>query len=211
MYGALRKWFIPKPPAEVQATYIALVAAARNPFFYTELAVPDTLDGRFDLIVLHLFLLQHRLIGEVSDLAVRSPAGEPERSERGGAVTGAERPPREALRSFAQFLSEAFFIDMDHSLRELSVADTGVSHRIKKMGKAYHGRLQAYAAALGDPTHLRAAIARNLYGTVENGDVVVLDRMALFIENSVTALAATDTATVTSGQYGWPDVPTLMK
>jgi cytochrome b pre-mRNA-processing protein 3 len=133
--------------------------------------------------VLHLFLLQHRLATD------KSPASE----------------------SFARFLSEAFFIDMDHSLRELSVADTGVSHRIKKMGKAYHGRLQAYAAALGDPMLLRAAIARNLYGTVEHGDVAVLDRMARYIEKSVAALAATDTATITSGRYGWPDVPTLMK
>ena len=100
MYGALRKWFIPKPPAETQATYIALVAAARNPFFYTDLAVPDTLDGRFDLIVLHLFLVQHRLIeGGVSDSAVRSPAGEPERSERGGAVAGARRPLRASAAS----------------------------------------------------------------------------------------------------------------
>jgi cytochrome b pre-mRNA-processing protein 3 len=68
MYSALQKWFIPKPPAEAQATYIALVAAARNPFFYTELAVPDTLDGRFDLIVLHLFLLQHRVLFIEEDL-----------------------------------------------------------------------------------------------------------------------------------------------
>ena len=49
MYSALRRWFIAKPPEAVNATYIALVAAARNPFFYTDLKVPDTLDGRFDL------------------------------------------------------------------------------------------------------------------------------------------------------------------
>ena len=63
MFGALRRLFIPTPPTAVEETYIALVAAARNPFFFTTLAVPDTIDGRFDMIVLHLFLLQHRLVG----------------------------------------------------------------------------------------------------------------------------------------------------
>src|ERR1700712_2870681 len=103
MFGALRKWFIPRPPEAVAETYIALVAAARNPFFYTELKVPDSIDGRFDLIVLHLFLLQHRLI------AHKTPENE----------------------SFAQFLSEAFFADMDSSLREIGVAGNRGGHRIR--------------------------------------------------------------------------------
>lgn len=210
MYGALRRWFIPRPPEQVASTYIALVAAARNPFFYTDLTVPDTLDGRFELIVLHLFLLQHRL---VADGAVRSKDGpsEPERSERGGAVAGGVfAPTREAQQSFAQFLSEAFFADMDRSLRELGVADTGVSHRIRKMGKAYHGRLQAYAAGLGDATNLRAALARNLYGTVADGDVNALDRLARYVEKTSAALATTDTATITDARYTWPDVSAVL-
>ncbi|MES2984540.1 MAG: ubiquinol-cytochrome C chaperone family protein [Pseudomonadota bacterium] len=206
MLGALRKLFIPKPPAAVVATYIALVAAARNPFFFTTAQVPDTIDGRFELIVLHQFLIQHRL---VADAAVRSPAGEPERSERGGAVAGAERPLREALEQFGQFLSEAFFADMDRSLREMGIADTGVSKRIKKMGKSYHGSLQAYAAGLSDAAVLRTALARNLYGTVEQGDVAQLDRMARYIETMTAQLAAIDTATILEGHYRWPDAATL--
>ena len=178
MFGALRRWFIPRPPEAVANTYIALVAAARNPFFYSALKVPDTLDGRFELIVLHLFLLQHRLVSEKT-------------SEN---------------ETFAQFLSEAFFADMDSSLRELGVADTGVSHRIRKMGKAYHGRLQAYAAGLGDATGLRAALARNLYGTVAQGDVSVLDRLAVYVERTAAALAQTDTAIIRDASYHWPDI-----
>lgn len=178
MLGALRKLFLPPPPATVENTYIALVAAARNPFFYTELKVPDTLDGRFELIVLHLFFLQHRLVSE------KSPENE----------------------SFAQFLSESFFMDMDRSIRELGVADTGVSHRIKKMGKAYHGCLQAYTATLHDRTGLRAALARNVYGTVADGDVRALDRLGIYVEKMSTALATTDTQTIIGGNYTWPDV-----
>jgi cytochrome b pre-mRNA-processing protein 3 len=182
MFGALRRWFIPRPPEAVAATYIALVAAARNPFFYTDLAVPDTLDGRFDLIVLHLFLLQHRLVTE------KTPESE----------------------KFGQFLSEAFFADMDSSLREIGVADTGVSHRIKKMGKAYHGRLQAYTAGLGDAMQLRSAIARNLYGTVAEGDVKLLDRVALYIGDVVDSLNDTGVNIILEGNYRWPDVSAVL-
>ena len=182
MFRALQRWFIPRPPEAVANTYIALVAAARNPFFYTELKVPDTLDGRFELIVLHLFLLQHRLVAE------KTAQNE----------------------TFAQFLSEAFFADMDNSLRELGVADTGVSHRIRKMGKAYHGRLQAYASGLGDATGLRAALARNLYGTVAEGDVNALDRLAIYVEKTSAALTHVDTATILTAHYAWPDVATTL-
>lgn len=182
MFGALQRWFIPRPPEAVADTYIALVAAARNPFFYTELKVPDTIDGRFDLIVLHLFLLQHRLLNP------KTPENE----------------------SFAQFLSEAFFADMDSSLREIGVADTGVSHRIRKMGKAYHGRLQAYAAGLGDAQQLRAALARNLYGTVAEGDVAVLDRLAIYVEAVTASLKDTGTHVILEGDYRWPDVAAIL-
>ncbi len=174
MLGALRELFVPKPPQAVEETYIALVRAARNPFFYTALQVPDTLDGRFELIVLHLFLLQHRLLGTKENEA------------------------------FAQFLSEAFFRDMDCSLRELGIADTGVSHRIKKMGKAYNGRLQAYTQGLSDGQALRAALARNLYGTVEQGEVALLDRGAAYVMAMTAHLATVDVATILAAQFAWP-------
>jgi cytochrome b pre-mRNA-processing protein 3 len=168
--------------------------------------VPDTIDGRFGMIVVHLFLLEHRIIeGGLGPYVASS-------------LTPAASGSREVLRmpaqtteyqAFAQFLSEAFFNDMDSSLREFGVGDTGVSHRIKKMGKAYHGCLQAYAAGTHDPQLLRSALARNLYGTVENGDVTMLDRMAHYIEKMHTILAATDMTTITSGHYAWPDAATL--
>lgn len=204
MIGALRALFIPKPPAAVEATYIALVAAARNPFFYESLGVPDTIDGRFEMLVLHLFLLEWCLLeGGIAPYAslASSASGLPTGLR---AAEASQRPSRAALENFCQFLSEAFFSDMDRSLRELGVADTGVSHRIKKMGKAFHGRLQAYAAALDDPTMLRAALARNAYGTVAEGDVAMLDKMATYVTRMVAHLKATDAATILAGAYIWP-------
>ena len=176
MVALLKKWFGNTTPPSVDNTYVALVARARNPFFYTQMQVPDTLDGRFEMIVLHLFLLQHRLLQET---------GNP------------------AATEFARQLSEAFFDDMDRSVRELGVADTGVSKRIKRMGKAYHGALQSYAAGLSDAVALRAALARNLYGTVPQGDVAVLDAMAAFIHAELATLAAVPVDVLLSGNYAW--------
>jgi cytochrome b pre-mRNA-processing protein 3 len=172
MLNAFKKIFPAKPPEAVRATYIALLAQARNPFFFGPLQVPDTLDGRFELVVLHLFLLQQRL--------------------------------RETEPEFARFLSEIFFADMDRSLRELGVADTGVKHRIRKMGKAYHGRLQAYAAGLASNHELQRALARNLYGTVEQGDISVLARAAGYVQRMAEKLAATPVEAITSRAFQWP-------
>lgn len=209
MLGTLKKLFIPPPPKAVEDTYIALVAAARNPFFYTVLTVPDSIDGRFGMIVVHLFLLEFRLLKGEFISASRLMGASPSNPLPSGSPEGLRTPTPTSKQTtnhaFAQFLSEAFFNDMDNSLREIGVGDTGVSHRIKKMGKAYHGCLQAYAAGLNDPQLLRSALARNLYGTVENGDVAMLDRMANYIEKMIAALAEADINTITSGQYVWPD------
>lgn len=173
MLGAWKKLLPEAPPEAVVTTYITLVKAARNPFFFTALAVPDTIDGRFELIVLHLFCLQQRLYKEDTE--------------------------------FSLLLSEEFFRDMDRAIREMGVMDTGVAKRIKRMGKAYHGRLQNYGAALADEQQLRAALSRNLYGTVKEGDVAMLERMASYVRRAVTSVDQAPREQLLSGRYAWPD------
>ncbi len=173
MLSAFISLFRKRPTAEARAAYIALVAQARNRFFFTTLGVPDTLDGRFEVMVLHMFLMQYRL--------------------------------RESDPEFARFLSEVFFQEMDASIRELGVGDSGVLHRVKRMGKAYHGRLQAYAEGLTkDDEVLKSALARNLYGTVAEGDPAHLQAAADYLRRMHVLLGATDTAALTSGAYDWP-------
>lgn len=201
MASLLKQWFSAPRPHGADAAYIALVAQARKPFFYAELKVPDTLDGRFEMIVLHLFLLQHRLLQESTAGAV------PALSKRESSHSTCDgRAPKE----FARHVSEAFFDDMDRSVRELGVADTGVSKRIKAMGQAYHGRLQAYEAGLQDAKAMRAALARNLYGTLGEGDVAMLDRMRAYIAGQVAALDTTSLDTITNGDYAWVDPTTFL-
>ena len=116
--------------------YGQAVAAAREPFLYLELSVPDTLDGRFDMIGLHVFLVIRRLTRE------------PE--------------PGPAL---AQALFDAMFADMDINLRELSVGDLSVGRKVRVMWEAFHGRSVAYTEALdrGDMEALEAALCRNVW------------------------------------------------
>jgi len=175
MLSAFQSVFRKRPTKPARDAYIALVAQSRNRFFFTTLGVPDTLDGRFETIVLHAFLLQYRL--------------------------------RQDAPEFARFLSELFFEDMDASLRELGVGDSGVRHRIKRMGKGYHGRLQAYADGLthADNEAMKSALARNLYGTVADGDPKQLEAAANYLRRMHALLGATDTTVLISGDYAWPE------
>ena len=136
MFQSLRSLFsTPRFQAEAHALYLQIVDDARQPQFYTDYGVPDTLDGRFDMITLHMFLISERLKKDGSHDAL------------------------ELLRA----VTEVFFADMDRSLREMGSSDTGVGKRIKKMSQAFYGRLLAYQAACGDDAKLQEALIRNLY------------------------------------------------
>ncbi|HLY54288.1 MAG TPA: ubiquinol-cytochrome C chaperone family protein [Stellaceae bacterium] len=104
--------------------YAAIVARARAPGFYAARGVPDTLDGRFELIALHAFLVLHRLRAEP------------------------------AAQGFAQALFDAMFQDMDRGLREMGTGDLSVGKQVKRMATGFYGRIDAYQAGLaaGDPT-----------------------------------------------------------
>ena len=116
--------------------YTAAVNAARDPDFYAALGVPDTLDGRFDLVGVHVFLLIDRL--------------------RDAPGPGAE---------LAQAVFDAMFSDMDFNLREMGVSDMRVARRNKEMWEAFHGRAQAYGEAVGAESDaaLAEALARNVW------------------------------------------------
>ena len=143
--------------------YRQAVEQARQPAFYRDLAVPDTVDGRFDLIVLHVILVLRRLAAEGEDAA---PLG--------------------------RRVQEVLFDDMDRALREMGVGDLSVGKQVKKMAEAFFGRLDAYGQALGAPAEdaaLADAVRRNIYRGAPPSDQVV-DRFAAYVEAAVARLAA---------------------
>jgi len=134
--------------------YTAAVAAARDPYLFTEIGAPDTLDGRFDVIGVYAFLAIQRL--------KREPEPGPE---------------------LAQAVFDAMFSDMDINLRELGVSDMSVGKRVRAMWEAFHGRALAYSQAMeaNDPTALEAALARNIWRGAEPpaGAAAALARLVL--------------------------------
>jgi cytochrome b pre-mRNA-processing protein 3 len=120
--------------------YTASVKAARDPVYFERLAVPDTLDGRFDLVGLFVALLIRRLRTLSSPNAASGPA-------------------------LAQAVFDAMFADMDFNLREMGVGDISVGKRMRDMWEAFHGRAVAYEAPLAakDVAALAAALARNVW------------------------------------------------
>jgi cytochrome b pre-mRNA-processing protein 3 len=122
-----------------ERAYQLVVEQARNPMFFKEFGVPDTLDGRFELICLHAFLYLHRLKSE---------------------------QPQSAMVS--QTFFDTMFADMDRGLREMGTGDLSVGRHVKRMAQGFYGRIHAYQDGLArdDNAALSAALARNLFGTV---------------------------------------------
>jgi cytochrome b pre-mRNA-processing protein 3 len=116
--------------------YALLTEAGRWPDFYLQGNAPDTVIGRFEVISL-LLILYFRRTAEIGGKA----------------------------KEIAQYVADAFFEDLDHSIRELGVGDHGVPKRLKKLAQMFYGRLDSYGAALdaGDAEALEAALKRNLH------------------------------------------------
>jgi cytochrome b pre-mRNA-processing protein 3 len=161
--------------AITEALYGQIVAAARQPLFYSHWNVPDTPLGRFEMLSLHMFLFQHRVHGEQGIAA-----------------------------SIAQVLIDEFFLDVDHSLRELGISDVGVPKRMKKLAKMYYGRTAAYADALerGDEAALIAALRRNI--TPDAQDWPEASLLAAYIMGTVDHLASQSSDSICSGDLTFP-------
>jgi cytochrome b pre-mRNA-processing protein 3 len=126
----------PIEEAAADNLYRSIVEQSRQPRFYSECGVPDTPNGRYDMIVAHCVLVLRRL-------------------RRAHSVT----------KDLAQALFDLMFADMEQNLREMGVGDLAVGKRVKAMAKAFYGRLAAYDDALGkeDNDALQLALRRNLF------------------------------------------------
>lgn len=168
------------PPPSLEALYLAVAAQAREPAFYADLGVPDTIDGRFDLLCLHAALAIERLR--------REPDGD----------------------ALGQALFDRMFEHLDLGLREMGVQDLGVGRRIKAMAEGFRGRSLALRAALaaGDGATLRATLVRNVFGAAIPSDAA-LDALARYVEASAAALAAADGCALMRGEAPFPPAPAV--
>jgi len=172
------RWFARRPPDNSsEEAYRRIVAQARRPEFYAGGGVPDSLDGRFEMLALHLFLVLHRLRREGAD---------------------------PACAALAQALADRTAADLDANLREMGAGDLGVGRRVKRMAGTIYGRIAAYEAGIdGGEAALRQAIRRNLFATVDPDEGQVA-AMARYVLAGHDLLAAQPAAALVRGAIDFP-------
>ena len=161
-------------PARAAAAdlYRAVVAQSRAPEFYTGGGVPDTIDGRFDLVALHVALVVARL-----------------------------KQSAPTLDDLAQSLFDEMIANLDVGLREAGVGDMGVGRRMKKLVSAFYGRARAYEEALAQAPDgaLIDALRRNLFRAADPGADTV-DAMAGYVRSQFGRLQAQSEAELRRGR-----------
>lgn len=154
--------------------YAAAAAHSRSPALYADLGVPDTVEGRFEILTLHVILLIDRLNrDDAGDSAVR------------------------------QTLFDAYVSNLDGALREMGVGDLGVGKRMRKLGEAFYGRARAYEAAFlafPDLQSLEDLIDRTVF---EGASSATAPNLADYIRRCRHDLALGDISTLVAGDPAW--------
>jgi cytochrome b pre-mRNA-processing protein 3 len=164
----------------IASLYGTIVAQARVPAFYRSYGVPDTVNGRLEMIMLHAVLFLRRLEDEAG------PA-----------------------RALGQQLFDRFCRDMDESLREMGVGDLAVPRKMRSIGEAFYGRQAAYLAALAAPGDepLAATLQRNVFAGESEPAAAV--RLATYVREAVRRLAALDAEGFERAELAFPDPDAL--
>lgn len=154
--------------------YVAVVDQARQPAFYEEFGVPDSVEGRFELYSLHVFLLLDRLRGQGLQAADTSQA-----------------------------LFDTYVSALDDALREMGVGDLSVGKKMRKLGEAFYGRVKSYEAAFATlpvTVDLEALITRTVY---EQGGAENAPKLAAHVIAQREALAAQTLTEILDGSPNW--------
>ena len=159
-----------------RSLYGSSVTAARAPIFYAEWGVPDTLAGRFEMVALHVALVLRRL----------SFAG-----EQG--------------RRLGLALTEAFVVDMDDSMRELTFGDLAVPREIKRATAALFDRHAAYLAALTGSSDISLSDALKVQLAYLGPAPLNSRGLSDYVQRCARALDAQPTAQILAGRVEWPN------
>ena len=174
----LFRWTKRSPRADtIRSLYGVIVAQARRPAFYADYGVPDTLAGRFDMILLHLILFVRRL--------------------------RAESAP---IRSLGQGVFDLFCRDMDHSFREMGIGDLSVPKHMRRVAEAFYGRATAYdqsIAAAGEE-QLAAVLARNILPETDTSSACAR-RLARYVRGAIDDLDRQQAEVFVQARISFPD------
>ena len=163
----------------IDRLYGAIVAQARLPVLYTTCRIPDTVEGRLEMIMLHAVLLLHR-----------AEAGE------------------QALRALGQAVFDRFCQDMDDNLREMGVGDLAVPRQMQRIAGAFYGRARVYREALtaAEPIRLVDALRGNIYPDEPWADGSAR-RLAAYVREVERHLRGQDASALLAGRIVFPQPP----
>ncbi len=164
----------------VAGLYGRIVAQARETGFFAVANVPDTVEGRFELVALHAWLVMRRLRDQGPEAA-----------------------------AFNQALFDFMFADMDLNLRELGVSDMKVGEKVKDLASHFYGRINAYEGAMkpdAAPDALAQALDRNLYGSTlpDPADVATMEA---YVRAQAAALDSFPPARLLAGEVAFAPAP----
>ena len=156
--------------------YGAIVAQARSPALYAEIGVPDSVSGRFEMVVLHVVILARRL-----------------------------KVGSEAARAAGQGVFDHFCRDMDNSLREMGIGDLSVPRHMRNVGEAYFGRAEAYEPGLagGQGDDLAAAMKRTVFPA--DSGAASASALAAYALAAAKSLDEQDERDIIAGRPAFPD------
>ncbi len=172
---SLMSLFKKNPDVETaHALYADTILAARRTELFTEMGVPDTPEGRFEMLALMAFLVLRRLKSD------------------------------DAARDVAQAYFDVMFEDIDSNLRELGVGDISVGKKVKRLAESFYGRIKAYEEALaaGDNGELCRTLARHPYRNTEPAEHN-LERLARQIRAEDAHLAAQSMSALLDGKISF--------
>lgn len=159
--------------------YGSIVTQARGTGLYAHWGVPDTPEARFEMIALHLVLVLRRLASE-----------------------------GQLGRALAQALTEAFVVDLDDGLREMTVGDLAVPREVKRAVAVLHERYAIFCAALDvtpQETLLAAAVESRL-ATLKGAGGLDAARICAYIREAAGALELQSGSQLLSGDLAWPQI-----
>lgn len=175
-YADVLNWFRSRSNTgrTASALYGSIVAQARDCAFYADGGVPDTTEGRFGMIGVHMFLVLERL-----------------------------RTEGRAGQELGRALLETMMTDIDDSLREIGFSDLAVPRRVKKAAAALHEQLAAYRAAAAGASGdaLASLLAHHVYLDRETG---APERLAAYMAASARHLEQQPLTRLANGEVTFP-------
>ena len=157
-----------------RALYATVVDQSRTPALYEVYGAPDTVEGRFEIYTLHVFLLLDRL----------------------------KRQGPQASDT-AQALFDTYVSSLDDALREMGVGDLSVGKKMRKLGEAFYGRVKSYETAfesLPDTAALNALLLRTVYAETQSA---ALPKLADYVVAQRAALAEAPLERLLTGDAAW--------